>query len=156
MTRKFLKYTNDLDIRLNNWLFSDTIIGEYTGEVIPMEECYERWNEMEQSTTNYLFHTCCKNMALDASAMGHHTRFINHDCGDAELQFSKSFHWRGSEDLYHQHSPYWSGRATLHLVRKRLFKKKSIVHMNRKISLREISKNRHNIIWVITLQINTI
>ena len=81
MSKKFLKF-NDLDIRLNDRLFSDTIIGEYTCELISMEECYERWNEMEQSTTNYLFHTCCENMMIDAGAMGNHTRFINHGCGD--------------------------------------------------------------------------
>jgi len=61
---------------------ANTIIGEYTGELITQEEYEERRNRLrENGGRNYFFSTY-STMVIDASAMGNHTRYINHDCGD--------------------------------------------------------------------------
>ena len=59
-------------------LFLDSIIGEYTGELILKDEWYKRWHEYKEAT-NYYYSTCT-NFTIDAGAMGNHTRFINHSC----------------------------------------------------------------------------
>ena len=47
-----------------------------------MEEYCEK-NDIRKSTgaSNYFFNTCM-NMVIDATAIGNHTRFVNHNCGD--------------------------------------------------------------------------
>jgi len=61
---------------------ANTVIGEYTGELITEEECDERSVKMKKTgAMNYNFCTY-STMKIDAGAMGNHTRFINHDCGD--------------------------------------------------------------------------
>jgi len=61
---------------------ANTVIGEYTGELITEEECDERSIQMKKKgLLNYNFCTY-STMKIDAGAMGNHTRFINHDCGD--------------------------------------------------------------------------
>ena len=59
-------------------IFSDSIIGEYTGELVSTKERNKRWREYKEAT-NYDF-TTCTNFTIDAGAMGNHTRFINHSC----------------------------------------------------------------------------
>jgi len=81
-------YLKELGERMGHGLFArqeipaNSIVGEYTGELISKEEWSKRWkNNKKTKTCNYFFKTC-KNMTIDAGAMGNHTRFINHDCGD--------------------------------------------------------------------------
>ena len=51
------------------------IVGEYTGELITMEEYRERVKIVKLlGASNYFFNTCT-NMVVDATAMGNHTRF---------------------------------------------------------------------------------
>jgi len=79
-------YIEDLSDEMGSGLFAkhaipaNSIIGEYTGELISKEENIKRWNE-NRKATNYYFDTCT-NFIIDAGAMGNHTRFINHDCED--------------------------------------------------------------------------
>ena len=62
--------------------FLGTIIGQYTGELISMQEYDKRLKKVrKEGGRNYFFATCL-NRVIDAGAMGNHTRFINHGCGD--------------------------------------------------------------------------
>ena len=47
-----------------------------------MEE-YSKRNFIRKAVggSNYFFNTCMK-MVIDATAIGNHTRFVNHNCGD--------------------------------------------------------------------------
>merc|ERR1719320_695394 len=57
-----------------------TIIGQYTGELISMQEYDKRLKKVrKEGGRNYFFATCL-NRVIDAGAMGNHTRFINHGC----------------------------------------------------------------------------
>ena len=58
------------------------MIGEYAGELITDDEWDRRaTNYTLAGVTNFFFGTCTS-MTIDASAMGNHTRFINHNCRD--------------------------------------------------------------------------
>jgi len=56
-------------------------VGEYTGELITRQEEALRQDINERrELSNYFYDTCAQNLTIDASAMGNHTRFINHSC----------------------------------------------------------------------------
>jgi len=79
-------YMNKVGERMGHGLFakhqipSGSIIGEYSGELIPMAEYRVRLDHYKRSGLgNYFFETC-NDMVIDAGPMGNHTRFINHTC----------------------------------------------------------------------------
>merc|ERR1719427_799364 len=58
----------------------NTVIGEYTGELIDKKEHDNRSREYhEQGLSSYFFNTATS-MTIDGGPMGNHTRFINHSC----------------------------------------------------------------------------
>jgi len=61
---------------------ANSIIGEYTGELISTEEWQKRNGEMDRTGAGNYFYETCSSLTIDAGAMGNHTRFINHDCED--------------------------------------------------------------------------
>jgi len=77
-------YLKELGEKMGHGLFArraipaNSIIGEYTGELISRKEWSKRRREYKEAT-NYDFATCT-NFTIDAGAMGNHTRFINHSC----------------------------------------------------------------------------
>jgi len=80
-------YLNYLSNRMGHGLFTNceiqpgSIIGEYAGELITMQEYRARLRRVTRNgTCNYFFETCITNMVIDAGPIGNHTRFINHDC----------------------------------------------------------------------------
>ena len=55
---------------------SDTVIGEYTGELITTKEYSVKVSIIAGTgASNYFFNTCMNNLVIDATAMGNHTRF---------------------------------------------------------------------------------
>jgi len=64
------------------FFFSDTVIGEYTGELISREEFEKRQKELKKTGASNYFFSTYSSMTIDAGAMGNHTRFLNHGSGD--------------------------------------------------------------------------
>jgi len=61
----------------------DTVIGEYTGELITEEEERRRINIYNAlHLSSYIYETEKPGLLIDAGPMGNHTRFINHSCND--------------------------------------------------------------------------
>jgi len=61
---------------------ANTVIGEYTGELISREEFEKRQKELKKTGASNYFFSTYSSMTIDAGAMGNHTRFLNHGSGD--------------------------------------------------------------------------
>jgi len=60
------------------FIAKDTVIGEYTGEIITEEEERRRINIYNAlHLSSYIYETQKPELFIDAGPMGNHTRFIN-------------------------------------------------------------------------------
>ena len=73
-------------LKVNELVPANTILIEYTGEVISSDECRNRMTGMKESDDFY-FASLGSGLFLDAKAMGSPARFANHSCNPTcELQ----------------------------------------------------------------------
>jgi len=64
-----------------------TVIGEYTGELITIEEETRRLNLYKKmNMSNYFYEPRNEGLSIDAGPMGNHTRFINHSCDNVNCE----------------------------------------------------------------------